>query len=171
MRNPDPTCATYQTTCAWDPGYPGTGVGAATTNVMSPGSPGIGGMMDAVTQEILNDYPKPNAGGWNASNYSTPGSGNMHNNYDVNVPVHDDTWQWDQRLDWNLSAKDQSYVRYSYTHEQLGFAPPLGPILDGGNVAPGRLPWFHQFQPGAELHGQRNPHLQSQPDQRISLWI
>ena len=47
-------------------------------------------------------------------------------------PVHDDTFQWDQRLDWNPSAKDQAYARYSYTHEQKRFAPPLGSILDGG---------------------------------------
>jgi len=131
--NPDPTCATYQQTCAWNPATPGVGVGAATTNANSPGEPGTGGMLDTVAGEILNDYPKPNAGGWNSSNYGTPGSGNLYGNYNVNTTVHDDTWQWDQRLDWNISAKDQSYVRYSYTHEQVGFAPPLGPILDGNN--------------------------------------
>ncbi len=141
----DPSqCATPQL-CAWhnDPSNPavwGTnigGPGAATTNVLTRGDVSIGGMVDTVTQEVMALYPKPNANGWNASNYSTPGSGMLYYNYNVNVPVKDDTFQWDQRLDWNPSAKDQAYARYSYTHEQLGFAPPLGPILDGGVDAPG----------------------------------
>ena len=41
---------------------------------------------------------------------------------------------------------------------KLGYPPPLGPILDGGECAE-RFPRFHQFQPGGELHGQRNPPL------------
>jgi hypothetical protein len=81
----------------------------------------------------MADYPKPNAGGWTSSNYNTPGSGLLYNNYSANLPIHDDTWQWDQRLDFNISQKDQTYARYSYMHDQVGFAPPLGPILDGGN--------------------------------------
>ncbi len=126
--------------CAWNPTNIGTstgGFGPATTNVLTPGDPSAGGMMDIVAGEILNDYPKPNAGGWNSSNYNTPGSGQTYRNYNVNVPVKDNTFQWDQRLDWNPNAKDQAYVRYSYTHEQLGFGLPLGPILDGNEVAPG----------------------------------
>ena len=43
----------------------------------------------------------------------------------------DNIIQWDQRLDWNISAKDQSYVRYSYLHEIKTNGLPLGPILDG----------------------------------------
>ncbi len=130
-------CNTYPQYCAWNPATPGSGIGPATTNVLSPGDPSAGGDMDVVTQEVMNDYPKPNAGGWTSANFGTPGSGNVYQNYNVNVPVHDDTWQWDQRLDWNISAKDQAYARYSYTHEQTGYAPPLGPILDGDEVAPG----------------------------------
>jgi hypothetical protein len=109
--------------------------GQPTTNVLTPGDPNkvAGGEVDPVAQYILNLYPKPNAGGWNSSNYSTPDSGQLYSNYVVNLPVDDDTWQWDQRLDWNISAKDQTYARFSYTHEQVHFAPPLGPILDGGN--------------------------------------
>jgi hypothetical protein len=132
-------CGTYATLCAWDPNNPGTNLsqyGAATTNVESPNDPSVGGMVDTVAGEILAKYPKPNAGGWNSSNYSVPASGNLFANYDVNVPIDDNTWQWDQRLDWNISTKDQSYARYSYTHEQIRFAPPLGPVLDGGNEAP-----------------------------------
>jgi hypothetical protein len=118
---------------AWNAGTPGQGfTGPTTTNVLSPGDPSVGGMMDIVAQEVLNHYPLPNAGGWNKANLSTPDSGQSYANYNVNLPIHDDTFQWDQRLDWNLSAKNQSYARYSYTHEQTSYAPPLGPILDGG---------------------------------------
>ena len=63
------------------------------------------------------------------------GGGLLYNNYSPNLPVHDDTWQWDQRVDWNISAKDQTFVRYSYTHEQVGYTPPLGPVIDGDNEA------------------------------------
>ncbi|MFZ0301711.1 MAG: TonB-dependent receptor [Terracidiphilus sp.] len=129
-------CVSVAQYCAWNSATPGSGVGTATTNALTTGDPSAGGMMDAVAQEVMNDYPKPNAGGWTAANYNVPGAGNMYANYNVNVPIHDDTWQWDQRLDWNLSAKDQSYARYSYTHEQLGYAPPLGPILDGDEEPP-----------------------------------
>jgi hypothetical protein len=112
--------------------------GQPTTNALAPGNPAIaggssGGQMDAVAGEILAAYPKPNAGGWTSANLNTPGAGQTYNNYAVNLPVDDDTWQWDQRLDWNISVKDQAYARYSYTHEQTTFTPPLGPIIDGGN--------------------------------------
>ena len=62
--------------------------------------------INSVAQGILNLYPAPNTG-----------NGNLFNNYRVNVGNTDDTIQWDQRLDWNVNAKDQSYVRYSYLHE------------------------------------------------------
>ena len=109
--------------------------GHATTNVLATGNPVLNGTgeMDTVASELMADYPKPNAGGWTSSNYNTPGSGLLYNNYSANLPIHDDTWQWDQRLDFNISQKDQTYARYSYMHDQVGFAPPLGPILDGGN--------------------------------------
>jgi hypothetical protein len=128
---PNPMTVGQQSLYAWN--------GQPTTNVLTPGDPNTvaGGGMDTVSQSVLNLYPKPNAGGWTSANYGTPGSGLLYNNYNVNLPVDDDTWQWDQRVDWNVSTKDQTYARYSYTHEQVSFAPPLGPILDGGNEAPG----------------------------------
>ena len=76
--------------------------------------------INSVAQNILNLYPTPNANG-----------GKLYNNYLVNVGNSDDTVQWDQRLDWNISAKDQSYVRYSYLHEIKTNGLPLGPVLDG----------------------------------------
>lgn len=76
--------------------------------------------INAVAQNILNLYPSPNANG-----------GKTFNNYIVNVPTHNDTYQWDQRLDWNISAKDQAYVRYSYVHQIAVNGLPLGNPLDG----------------------------------------
>lgn len=130
-------CASTPQLCAWNPGTPGSGVGAATSNVLSAGDPSNGGMMDNVAKEIMAAYPMPNTNGWTSSNDNIPGSGKAYSNYNVNVPVHDNTWQWDQRLDWNINAKNQAYTRYSYSHEQIGFGQPLGPILDGNEVAPG----------------------------------
>jgi hypothetical protein len=76
--------------------------------------------IDSVAQNILNLYPSPNANG-----------GKTFNNYLVNVPTHNDTFQWDQRLDWNVSSRDQAYVRYSYVHQIAQNGLPLGNPLDG----------------------------------------
>ena len=76
--------------------------------------------INALAQKILSLYPSPNANG-----------GKLYNNYLVNLGNTDNIVQWDQRMDWNLSAKDQSYVRYSYLHEIKSNGLPLGPILDG----------------------------------------
>ena len=43
--------------------------------------------------------------------------------------------QWDARLDYNASAADRAFVRYSYQHQYQFYPPPLGPILDGGTFA------------------------------------
>ena len=76
--------------------------------------------IDPVAKNILNMYPAPNANG-----------GKTYNNLVENVGRQDDTFQWDQRLDWNITAKDQAYARYSYMHEIITNGLPLGPILDG----------------------------------------
>jgi hypothetical protein len=78
------------------------------------------GQIDPVAQQILNLYPAPNANG-----------GKTYNNYIVNTPTHNNTFQWDQRLDWNVSSRDQSYVRYSYVHQIAQNGLPLGNPLDG----------------------------------------
>ena len=71
--------------------------------------------------KMLNLYPAPNANG-----------NKLYNNYKVNLPARDNTFQWDSRMDWNVSARDQMYSRFSYWHEPGYYAPLLGPILDGG---------------------------------------
>jgi hypothetical protein len=120
--------------------------GNNTTNALNPGEPPIAGgaiagsatgQMDTVAGEVFAAYPHPNTGGWNSGNYTTPGAGQTYNNYFVDLHTRDDTFQWDQRVDWNISAKDQTYARFSYTHEQVGSTAPLGPVIDGGNDVSG----------------------------------
>ena len=91
-------------------------------NVMCPGQ------IDSVAKNILNLYPLPNTNGWTAGQAT---GGQTTNNYNVNAPTHNNTIQWDQRIDWNISPKDQAYARYSYNHVITVNQPPLGPILDG----------------------------------------
>lgn len=79
-----------------------------------------GNQISPVAQNILKMYPKPNAN-----------NGKTFNNLVENVPTSNNTFQWDQRLDWNISQKDQVYSRYSYNHQITLNHLPLGPILDG----------------------------------------
>jgi hypothetical protein len=113
-----------------------------TTNILSGVNRSTSTLLDnetisPVAQTLANLFPAPNTNGWNSSNNSlnpsSPGIGGAtFNNYVTNVPTSNDTIQWDQRLDWNFSAKDQAYMRYSYTHLQVANGAPLGNPLDGG---------------------------------------
>lgn len=77
------------------------------------------GQIDPVAQAILNLYPQQ--------------TNTIHptNNYVTNLPTKVHIWQWDQRLDYNATAKDQTYFRYSFWHLQKSNTPPLGLPLDG----------------------------------------
>src|ERR1700756_4997279 len=110
-----------------------TGVGAPTKlyepNTADPNQPLVcngqknvfcANQINSVAQNILNLYPAPNANG-----------GKLYNNYLVDLGNSDNIVQWDQRLDWNINSRDQSYVRYSYLHEIKTNGLPLGPVLDG----------------------------------------
>ena len=77
--------------------------------------------VDKVAQGILNAYPLPNRGG----------VGNTINNYTFQGNASDNTTQYDGRLDYNASQKDQMFARYSYSNEPISLSAPLG-ILDGG---------------------------------------
>jgi hypothetical protein len=76
--------------------------------------------INSAASTILNLYPAANAN-----------NGKTYYNYLVNLGNTDNVIQWDQRLDWNISSSDQSYVRYSYLHEIKTNGLPLGPVLDG----------------------------------------
>ena len=75
-----------------------------------------------VAEKILNLFPKPNAGGAHQvfNNYTVPATASTIN-----------TTQFDARVDYNFSQKDQMFGRYSYMNNPSDFTPPLG-ILDGG---------------------------------------
>lgn len=99
--------------------------GQSTVNRQScNGQPNVlcASQIDAVAQKILNLYPAE----------AGPNVGLTYNNLVENVPSENNTWQWDQRVDWTASQKDQAYSRYSYSHENSLTAPPLG-ILDGSS--------------------------------------
>jgi hypothetical protein len=86
------------------------------------------GQISQVALNILKMYPLPNAN-----------NGAVYNNYNVNLNTTNNTFQWDARMDWNISSKDQAFGRFSYSNMHQ-FAPsPLGSTLDGyygdGNFA------------------------------------
>jgi Carboxypeptidase regulatory-like domain/TonB-dependent Receptor Plug Domain len=92
-------------------------------------------------------YPAPNTGA----------PGQTYNNYAWNQAVTDNTNQFDARVDYNLSARDQIFGRVSWSHEDRYVAAPLGPVFDGGptdndgtfkNYAKNAVfSWNHVFTP------------------------
>lgn len=82
------------------------------------------GQIDTVAQNILNMLPPPNFN-----------NGKTTNNFIINITNTSDTWQWTQRVDWDMSAKDQAYARFTYAHVQSAAPPPFGPILDGAGYS------------------------------------
>jgi Carboxypeptidase regulatory-like domain/TonB-dependent Receptor Plug Domain len=85
-------------------------------NVICPDS------VDAVAKTILNLFPLPNQGvaGQVVQNYTAPATASQNN-----------TTQYDVRVDYNFSSKDQAFGRYSYANNPSIYTPPLG-VLDGG---------------------------------------
>ena len=78
------------------------------------------GQIDSVAENILKMYPMPNAN-----------NGAVYNNYVVNLNTTNNTFQYDTRVDWNISARDQAFGRFSYSNMHQYSPSPLGPILDG----------------------------------------
>jgi hypothetical protein len=78
--------------------------------------------VNPVAQRILKLFPEPNQGAAHQvfQNYTIPATATTSN-----------TTQYDVRLDFNPSSKDQAFARYSYSNNPTTFAPPF-PILDGG---------------------------------------
>jgi hypothetical protein len=92
---------------------------ATSTNCTA--SQGLGIALNQTALKMLNDYPLANTN-----------NGLLYNNYVVERPILDDTFQWDLRADFNITSKDTAYSRHSYWN-QVGYKPPpLGNILDGG---------------------------------------
>lgn len=76
-----------------------------------------------IAVSILKLFPEPNQGA----------ASQVFNNYTIPPSAAtNDTTQYDVRLDYNLSDKDQAFGRYSYSNNPRYYAPPLG-TLDGGS--------------------------------------
>jgi hypothetical protein len=80
------------------------------------------GNVNSIAKSILGLFPLPNQGGPHQvlQNYTVPATSTTNN-----------TTQYDARLDYNFSPKDQMFGRYSYSNNPTTFTPPLG-VLDGG---------------------------------------
>jgi len=99
--------------------------------------------LDPVALKILSLYPLPNVG--------VPGL--TYNNFTAQTNTLDNTFQWDTRMDWNVSSKDQAFGRYSYNHEPATHPAPLGPILDGGGFGDtGQVVQLGENFAGGETH-------------------
>lgn len=84
--------------------------------------------IDPVAQTLINLYPAPNTN-----------NGDTYNNYITTQATSSHTWQWDQRLDWNISEKDRAYTTLSYNNNIYTQAPFLGYVLDGGSALNNQL--------------------------------
>ncbi len=98
---------------------------AGTTPLTCNGRPNVicPTQVNSVARNIFNLFPLPNVG--------VPGQ--TYSNYTVQTNATDNTWQWDTRMDWNISSKDQIFGRFSYLHEPGNHPAPFGPTLDGGS--------------------------------------
>ena len=84
-------------------------------NVINPAN------INPVAQNVINQFPAPNRGS----------AANTFQNYTFQGNASDNTTQYDGRMDYNASQKDQMFARYSYSNEPVTLTPPFG-ILDGG---------------------------------------
>ena len=107
----DPT--RYLTCPSATPVYP---TSIAGQNVICPGS------VDSVAETVMNLFPLPNQGvtGQVVQNYTAPATASRNN-----------TAQYDARVDYNFSPRDQAFGRFSYANNPSAYTPPLG-VLDGG---------------------------------------
>ncbi len=102
-----------------------------------------GATLDPVALKLLSLFPAPNIG--------VPGQ--TYANYTAQNNVDDNTFQWDVRSDWNISAHDQAFARFSYNHEPVNYPAPLGPILDGGGFGTtGQVVQLGENFAGSETH-------------------
>jgi Carboxypeptidase regulatory-like domain len=92
-------------------------------NVICPG------LISPVAQRILNLFPLPNQGGAHQvfQNYTVPPSAATNN-----------TTQYDLRLDFNPTSKDQAFGRYSYSNNPSDSHPPADSVAGDGMRTTGR---------------------------------
>ena len=104
--------------------------------------PASGVALSPTALKLLSLFPAPNLG--------VPGQ--TYNNYTAQNNVQDNTFQWDTRVDWNVSSKDQAFARYSYNNEPQAYPTPFG-ILDGGGFGTtGQIKSLGESFAGSETH-------------------
>jgi len=120
-------------------------------NPTAPGTTPIAGnrldqsgiTLDPVALKLLSLFPSPNIGV----------AGQTYSNFTSQTNTLDNTFQWDTRMDWNISSRDQAFGRYSYNHEPATHPAPLGPILDGGGFGDtGQVVQLGENFAGSETH-------------------
>lgn len=104
-------------------------------NVICPGQ------INPVAQTLLSLEPLPNAN-----------SGKLFQNYVSNLKDTDNTFQWGTRLDYNISDKDQFFVRFSYLNNPQYNPPPFGLPLDAGTASDGHVINFGEQFAASETH-------------------
>ncbi|NYF78969.1 TonB-dependent receptor [Granulicella arctica] len=101
------------------------------------------GTLNPVALNLLSLFPLPNIGVANQT----------YANYTSQTDTIDNTFQWDTRMDWNISSKDQAFGRYSYNHEPSTHPASLGSVLDGGGFGDtGQLVSLGENFAGSETH-------------------
>lgn len=98
---------------------PGT---AGTTLQTCNGSTNVICSPNALAEKLLALLPAPNTGV----------TGQTYNNYNFQGSANDDSLQYDARVDWNPSDKDQAFSRYSSSSQIANFPAPFGDMDGGG---------------------------------------
>ena len=80
--------------------------------------------LDPNAIKLLNLFPLPTAGGLTSNNISSP-------------LLTEDRNSFDNRIDINISQKDQGFFRFSYGNDPEFIPGPFGGIADGGGFASG----------------------------------
>jgi hypothetical protein len=101
------------------------------------------GQMNQTALNILNLYPLPNQ----------TVNGRITNNFFSNRNAVDNTTQFDIRMDYNASQKDQAFVRASYSNTPGTRTPVFGDVLDGGGFGDtGSIVNFSEAIAASETH-------------------
>jgi Carboxypeptidase regulatory-like domain/TonB-dependent Receptor Plug Domain len=148
IKQPDPSvCATTPATatqvpCSGQLYVPAT-TGAGLTPIAGNRLDQSGIALSPAALKLLSLFPSPNQGA----------AGQTYDNFTSQTNTLDNTFQWDTRMDWNITSKDQAFGRYSYNHEPSTHPAPLGSILDGGGFGDtGQLVSLGENFAGSETH-------------------
>jgi len=81
--------------------------------------------LDTISHNVAALYPAPNQ------------AGSLANNYIINNPGQDTVDQMDARADYNISARQQVFGRFSLSQRTRFQSPPLPGLADGGSYSTG----------------------------------